>query len=548
MFATIRKVIHSTNSSDQPSARTRQSIPAKLICLLLLAAILPIRSQCQSLEIDSLKLLLLKRNTQHKQTEILFELSRAYFNVDIDHATRLASQAFTNANKSTDSLIIIKTGRLLSQALRRKGELDSTIVLLKKILPLALRHNLNTEINSILNGLGISYMHLARYDKALIYFFELLKQEDLSGDKFWESIVLSNIGLVYENLYDYDTALEYYKRSMILSNQIGDKLGMEVLYNNISICYAFKSNFSEARSFVDKAFKSCKGSCSDNLLQSLYFTLGTISFLEGNYFKAEINFGKSYYLNKKLKDSVFLLRNLAFLVRIYSHNRDKINAEKYLKEIIQLISEGTPYNDQVIQAYAAIISIFENSNDFQKLSFYQKKYISLKDSIFSQQLTTNLMRIEAEHLEKENKAKIESQNQILELNEQVMSRQRYVNLFAGCTAILLTGLALVLVRSIRQKHRLNRLLDKRVAERTHDLELSRNILQRSSDERGRFTKRVSAEVNQRVATIRGLCITGLRDTHHATQYLEKINATSDSLTSIISLLDNAEHLSQNSTV
>src|SRR5688572_7449745 len=227
------------------------------------------------------------------------------------------------------------------------------------------------------------------------------------------------------------------------------------------------------------------------MLQSLYFTSGTISFLEGKFSEAEINFKKSYSLNKKLKDAVLVLKNLGYLVRIYSHNGDKINAEKCSNEIFQLISQGTPYNDQVIQAYSAIISIFENSNDFQKLSFYQKKYISLKDSIFNQQLTTNLMRIEAEHLEKENTAKIKSQNQILALNRQVILRQQYLNIVIAIVAILLAILAFILVRSIRQKQRLNQFLDKRVKERTYELELNRDILQRSVDERDRLTQRLA---------------------------------------------------------
>ena len=62
-----------------------------------------------------------------------------------------------------------------------------------------------------------------------------------------------------------------------------------------------------------------------------------------------------------------------------------------------------------------VLAILAKSKNFKKVEFYQSKYITLKDSIYNKELTTNLMKIEAEHLEKENKEKIEFQNRILAL-------------------------------------------------------------------------------------------------------------------------------------
>ncbi len=64
----------------------------------------------------------------------------------------------------------------------------------------------------------------------------------------------------------------------------------------------------------------------------------------------------------------------------------------------------------------------------------KSKYISLKDSVFNDELTKNLMKAEAEYQERENRSRIESQNKILALNEEVMYRQKIVNASFGAIA------------------------------------------------------------------------------------------------------------------
>jgi signal transduction protein with GAF and PtsI domain len=86
------------------------------------------------------------------------------------------------------------------------------------------------------------------------------------------------------------------------------------------------------------------------------------------------------------------------------------------------------------------------------------------------------MKIEADHVEKESKAKIKSQTKILELHKQLISRQAYLNVFIGVVAALLIALAIVLVKINKHKQRLNLLLDSWVKERTEDLKLNHDIL------------------------------------------------------------------------
>src|SRR5687767_15096459 len=102
-----------------------------------------------------------------------------------------ATEAFILANQIKDSLRIVRTGRIKSQALKRLGNIETAISLYNEILPTARRHYYLTELKAILNGLGSSYLFKANYDKALRFYFESLELRQRDGDKFEISIVLN---------------------------------------------------------------------------------------------------------------------------------------------------------------------------------------------------------------------------------------------------------------------------------------------------------------------------------------------------------------------
>jgi tetratricopeptide (TPR) repeat protein len=143
----------------------------------------PLLSISQDQKIDSLKSLLpIKTGVEYSR--VLFELAWIYLDVDNDVSYAYAEDAFESAKNTTDSLMIVKTGRIKSQAFRRLGKLDSAIALFDKMLPIAIRNNFLYEVKTISNGLGIVYLDLANYDKALKHFFECLKIAERDNDHF----------------------------------------------------------------------------------------------------------------------------------------------------------------------------------------------------------------------------------------------------------------------------------------------------------------------------------------------------------------------------
>ena len=83
----------------------------------------------------------------------------------------------------------------------------------------------------------------------------------------------------------------------------------------------------------------------------------------------------------------------------------------------------------------------------ERTAFYQQKYIQLKDSVYSEELTINLMKIEADYQERENRAKIEAQGQVLQLKEEIIKRQQILNIVVSFSILVLIAFTIVLWRN-----------------------------------------------------------------------------------------------------
>ena len=120
----------------------------------------------------------------------------------------------------------------------------------------------------------------------------------------------------------------------------------------------------------------------------------------------------------------------------------------------------------------------------------------------------------------------------------MISRQRIANTAIGGVAFLLVLLAIILVKYNHESRRANKLLDEKVQQRTAELELNQNALQRAWQERDMVINKACGDIKSSMATIKGLCFLGLKDIDHpkAPEYLHKMDNTSDQLFNILNAM------------
>lgn len=456
-------------------------------------------------KLDSLRTQL-KVSKGHAYCTTLHEIAYELVDTDDSSANIYASNAIKCAVAFHDTLQIVKSTRIKARALTHLGAYDSSNAIILAVLPIARKKAYNEELRHLLNSMGLGLTYIGQYDDALRYHFESLElRKRIGASPVYLATALNNIGLVYYKLRDYNKGREYFQNSLKqleLEPQYRSYTGTTVI--NIALCYAYTGDLVKADSTLDVALAYCKTDCVPGDLENLSFCLGVVALNRHDTLAAKHHFLESYNLARKNKNDRLELDNIVYLSQIFLNTGDLALAERFLGVAEELIKKGLSYNLELMKVYKEFARLYEMKGEYKRAIQFQWRHIELRDSTQNEEATIALMRIEANHVELEKNAEIEIQNKMLELNAQVISRQRIASIFAFSTVVLLAGFVLLLVRSVREKRSRNADLEKRVKSRTAELEVIVKQSQLSLTERKMWIDKILSSVRERTNTVNGL--------------------------------------------
>ena len=78
----------------------------------------------------------------------------------------------------------------------------------------------------------------------------------------------------------------------------------------------------------------------------------------------------------------------------------------------------------------------------------------------------------------------------------------------GAIAFLVIIISVILAKNNKHKQLINKLLDERVKERTRELEMNRDALQRAWQERDALISKASSDIQSSIATLKGVVFPG----------------------------------------
>jgi signal transduction histidine kinase len=518
--------------------------------LLIFLLVLPCLLFAQQSKIDSLNSIINKSEPRQK-FDPLISLLRVYAATDNNEALKIAYQARKLAFEFGDTSQIVMSSRIVGQMLNRLAQAKEAEAVLLETLPIAKRNKLRDEYKNLLSNLALAYTVQARYDQALDVNFQTLVLREEDNNKEEITISLNNIGLVYFKLKNFEKALEYYNRALELKIEIGDTYFLDRLYINIGLCHNYLREHSISQEYFQKAFKACGENCSEQMKVEGQLGLGISYFETKNLEKAKEQFSQSYLISKKIENKRFQAENLIYLGRIYFIEGNNEAAIKSLAECEQ-IAIASGYNEILIDTYKLFSNLFNKVKDYENASVYQNKYITLKDSIYSGTLIDNIAKIQTNYAERVNLKTIQDK-------EEVIERQRILNVAIVIIAILASLLIFVLYWSNHVKKKVNQALsdakliiedqnrqllssnfnlDKELKEKNTELQKANESLSKVNDELDNFIYKTSHDIRGPLASLKGMCNVALMDVKDqvALNYLKKLDITADKLNTILTRL------------
>ncbi len=508
-----------------------------IVCLLLTFGNCP----AQSLSEDSLLSVLNRTTKNYEKVEIFKNLIRATYArndvVTLNRGLDYAEKLLELAKQQPDSALIVWTGRVLGQFYNKLERPKDALEILNQMLPVAKRNKLEEEEKRILNNLGLAYTFLAEYHRALEIFYQVLVLREQDGNLPEIAATLNNIGLAYFKLRNYAKALEFYELALAKLKEGNITAFLDQQYANIGLCYNQLKQFNKAEEAFNHALEVCQPNCSDKVMVNANFGLGVTLYGKGEYEKAEKQFQAALELATKSNDLRYIGENNVYLAKVNIALGQYHAAIPFLQQAEQ-IAQSQGFNELLIDTYRQYSLLYSQSANYQMASEYQQKYIQLKDSVYSEELIDRIARIQTHYAERENLA-------IIRAKEEVIRRQRMLNISIGLIAVLAAAMMFILFRSNlvvkkvnhalsqakQELEVLNQDLDRKVKEKTASLE-------KLNREMEHFIYKTSHDIRGPLATLKGVTNVALMDVKDpmAVNYFQRLDSTATKLNRVLSRL------------
>ncbi|MBC7865219.1 MAG: tetratricopeptide repeat protein [Bacteroidia bacterium] len=440
----------------------------------------------QNKKADSLLTLIKKDKPDTSKINHLNALAWILKNYNTDTAALLSQQAFELAEEiiaSSKGTTRIATKNGMANALGQLGTFSYFRSDYKKALEYYMQAvQLNEETKNTdskakhLANIGLIYQEQGNYSVALDYFLNALKTFEQSGNKSRMSTALCNIGNVYKDQADFPKALSYYFKSLKIAEETGNKQLQANGIGNIGIIYFLKGDFSPALEYFLKALKISEELGDKNKIAVALGNIGSIYKGKREHEKALDYYSRALKIREEMGAKNLVAATLGNIGSVYASIAENQKSQQakgeYYKKSFTSLSTGLALDNEIgamnslKEDYQLMFSLYERSTvplpdtiggrllNMQQMRlralYYYKKFISIRDTLFSDENKKQLVQKEMNfEFEKKEAAAKAAQMKNEEIAKAESRKQRIIIVSVVCCLLLVIGLAGFIFRALR---------------------------------------------------------------------------------------------------
>lgn len=314
----------------------------------------------------------------------------------------------------------------VSNTYRNLGDYKSAIQYGLESEKIYLQTNDASGLARIYNSLGLIFKQQKDYENAHIYYSKCLNAAILLKDEAMLSGIYSNIGSVFQEQLQYDSAVAYHRKALYLREKNNDQIGIAITFGNFGLIFLERDELDSAFYYTNLALEKFSASNALGGMQMCYRSIGKIWQKKQNHQKAILAFKQAEL-----------------------HAR----TGNFLPDMVDI-------SDQLAKSYEAV-------GNFKESTFYLKQYITLRDSLFTNEKSKEVqkIRLESEYkqkqlqdslklVEKEKLADLETEKQ-KQLNEEQSARFRVYTLLGIIVFVMILFVLFILFRSNKRQKKYN---------------------------------------------------------------------------------------------
>jgi signal transduction histidine kinase len=471
----------------------RATIAATLFLLVLVTAV------AQTSQRDSLEQLLATNVPDSVRLRTQIKLSGLYQVHDYDRSLGHAQEAVAQAERMGQYWAKAESYRNLAYIYTLNGDYSTALKYDNIALQNATASGDSASITASYSYLGNDYYDIGEYDDAYFYFTQSYRLARATNDSLNMAIALHNVGRVFKELQEYDRALNHFALSLKISNQIGDKPGLPYYYDEFGDVMMRKGNYDSALSALSRALTLINELNLGELKPKTFSKIASSYLYKKDFDKAFAYYDSTQQLYDKTnnqygKAEVCLGRGLVFL------EQDKYDdAERYIEEGLSIARQ---LNARIleIECYRYLHTIWEKRGDFRRALDYFKRYKTLEDSLFSQEILHKLYRDQIRYETEARDMEIAALSQIDARQKDALKREEFIRnilavVFGLCMLLLIT-----VYRSGQRRKEINKLLVKHQKE----METRSEELERLNQVKDKFFSIISHDLRSPINALSGI--------------------------------------------
>ncbi|TNE79778.1 MAG: tetratricopeptide repeat protein [Bacteroidetes bacterium] len=316
-----------------------------------------------------------------------------------------------------------------------RGNLDSALVNFRQALGISEREKLpNFQVLSI-NGLGLLHWKNGNYEDALSRFYQALSITEKHLPHNTESLAnyLSNIGLIHQELHQYPKAIAFHKKALKIRSEYKLINGMAISNANLGVCYKNTADYGLSETYFLEAIRLAEEAQNWRMYYALHDDLGNVYNLSNQDERAIKHYlealDKPAEIGPNPRNDLNTYSNLA---SIYNKQNNPKQALIYGQKAEALLAKHPQLFLQAAGLFYALAETHYMQGQIAQGKAYMERYRMVTDSLFSEQNSSALAKLEADYeLEKKDNAILKHQQELQTKNIELQNRNIWLIVFVG---------------------------------------------------------------------------------------------------------------------
>lgn len=368
------------------------------------------------------------------------------------------------------------------------GNFDSSLSCNLAATQIAIELKDSTLISNGYNNIGFTYYHFGSFPTALEYLLRSIELKRKLKLVYGLGQTLNNIGLVYTQLKDYTRARQYLTEAVSEMQRIGDKNLTLYSFNNLGFTYLDEGRLQEALPYFNRALSLADE--VDNMNWHASALSGKAQILKqlGSADSALILFTHSLKLRNRIEDKKGISEIYYFLAEM-KVNVSQFDSALHFVRLSQRYATEARVRQRKIANYRLASTIFEKQKRFDSAFHYQTRYISLRDSLFNENMVREISKLQQTLREEESKKELAKKDEELK-------RKTTITNYLIVTFLIAVLFSLALYRSYKLQKQLSKNLrtsNKDLSLKSQEIQQQKESLQLSNNELKEARERIHVQ-------------------------------------------------------